>query len=132
MNTAYSPLVALPLGIGMPRPRTRFLIGALALAAVGAAALWANTMGRRVDEPAYAIELRDGIMVIGARLCHELAVLSDAREIKARIEAACRHALTAAAKKIATIEIAPTRAAEPEPVPRTPTPKTPKPKRAKT
>ncbi len=60
MNTAYSPLVALPLGIGMPRPRTRFLIGALALAAVGAAALWANTMGRRVDEPAYAIELRDG------------------------------------------------------------------------
>lgn len=64
---------------------------------------------------AAAIELRDGIMVIGARLCHELAVLSDAREIKARIEAACRHALTAAAKKIATIEIAPTRAAEPEP-----------------
>lgn len=64
---------------------------------------------------AAAIELRDGIMVIGARLCHELAVLSDPREVKARIEAACRHALTAAAKKIATIEIAPTRAAEPEP-----------------
>ncbi len=60
MNTAYSPLVTLPLGIAMPRPRTRFLVGTLVLAAVGAAALWVNTMGRRVDEPAYTIELRDG------------------------------------------------------------------------
>lgn len=81
---------------------------------------------------ATAIELRDGIMVIGARLCHELAVISDPREIKARIEAACRHALTAAAKKIATIEVAPTRAAEPEPAKTAPNPKVPKGRRATT
>lgn len=82
---------------------------------------------------AAAIELRDGIMVIGARLCHELAVLSDAREIKARIEAACRQALTATAKRIASIDLAPTRAAEPEPA-KAPTPKTkaPKGRKAKT
>lgn len=60
MNTAHSPPVALPFRLGMPRPRTRFLIGALVLAAVGATALWVNTMGRRVDEPSYTIELRDG------------------------------------------------------------------------
>ena len=49
-----------------------------------------------------AIELRDGVMVLGARLCHELASMTDARAIKARLEAECRQVLTATAKKIAT------------------------------
>lgn len=50
---------------------------------------------------AAAIELRDGVMVLGARLCHELAAMTDARAIKARIETECRQVLTATAKKIA-------------------------------
>lgn len=67
---------------------------------------------------AAAIELRDGVMVLGARLCHELAAMNDARAIKARLEAECRQVLTACAKKIANVSAAAASgepAAEPKP-----------------
>jgi hypothetical protein len=51
---------------------------------------------------AAAIELRDGVMVIGARLCQQLADMTDARAIKSLIEAEHRRVLTSVAKKIAT------------------------------
>jgi len=66
---------------------------------------------------AAAIELRDGVMVLGARLCHELAAMSDARAIKARLEAECRQVLTATAKKIANVGAAAAGAPATEPKP---------------
>jgi SOUL heme-binding protein len=62
MHLSPSP----PFWLALSRPRlgSRFAMGAFALVAVGAAALWVNTLGRRVEEPAYTIELRDGLFEI--------------------------------------------------------------------